>query len=77
MTRKHILELAHLNQIPAVVRNVKLEELVQADEIFVTSSIKLILPVQSVEADRTRRYKTGPLTKRLQKLLWERISKDV
>ena len=76
MTRKHILELAQLNRIPAVVRNVKLEELVQADEIFVTSSIKLILPVQSVETDRTYRYKTGPLTKRLQKLLRERISKD-
>ncbi|UCD95273.1 MAG: hypothetical protein JSU69_04280, partial [Candidatus Zixiibacteriota bacterium] len=59
------------------VCNVKLKELVKADEIFITSSIKLILPVQSVTSDRIYRYKTGPLTKRLQKLLRERITEDI
>jgi branched-subunit amino acid aminotransferase/4-amino-4-deoxychorismate lyase len=75
MTRKHILQLARRNRIAASVRNVRLKELVQADEIFITSSIKLIRPVQSVTTDRLYRYEIGPLTRRLQQLLWDEITK--
>jgi branched-chain amino acid aminotransferase len=74
MTRKHILEVASKNNISNKVKNVRLKDLVKADEIFITSSIKLILPVSAVTAkQKTFKYRTGLLTRRLQELLWKRI----
>lgn len=74
LTRRHILQLAHNNNIPAYEKNVKLKDILMADEIFVTSSIKLIIPVVSIKADRNYRYRIGPLTKHLKQLLWDHIT---
>ena len=77
MTRRHIIELASAHDIAVKIKNVKLDDLLASDEIFVTSSIKLILPVISIDTDRRHKYKVGPLTRRLQKLLWEHIENTV
>ena len=77
MTRRHIIELASAHDIPVKVKNIKLDQLIASDEIFVTSSIKLILPVISIDTDRRHKYKVGILTKRLRKLLWEQIESTV
>jgi len=77
MTRRHIIELASAHDIPVKVKNIKLDQLIASDEIFVTSSIKLILPVISIDTDRLHKYKVGILTKRLRKLLWEQIESTV
>jgi len=76
MTRRHIIELARANDIPVKIRNIKLGELLKSDEVFVTSSIKLILPVVSIDTDKRHKYKHGPVTKRLRKLLWEYIEQN-
>lgn len=73
MVRKHILKLAEKNGISAKIKDTNLANFLKADEIFVTSSIKLIVPVSAVTTERVYKYKTGPITKRLKKILWEHI----
>jgi len=74
MVRKHLLEIARHNGIKSEVCNVKLKNLLKAEEIFVTSSIKLIIPVVSiVDAEKKYKFKIGPTTKRLKKILWDNI----
>jgi branched-chain amino acid aminotransferase len=73
MTRRHILTLAKENGIPACERNIRLGDFLKADEIFITSSLKLILPVTAVKADKIFRFKVGKVTIRLQELLKELI----
>lgn len=74
MTRKHIIELAKTEKIPVKIKNIKLADFLKSDEIFVTSSLKLILPVISITADRKFTYKAGRITKKLKTRLWEFIS---
>ncbi|HHI03178.1 MAG TPA: hypothetical protein ENL22_06625 [candidate division Zixibacteria bacterium] len=76
MTRKHIIDLAKKNDIPARIKNIKLDELLKSDEIFVTSSLKLILPVISIDTDKRHEYRSGPLTKRLKSLLIRYIQQN-
>ena len=76
MTRKHIIDLAKKNDIPARIKNIKLDELLKSDEIFVTSSLKLILPVISIDTDKRYEYRSGPLTKRLKSLLIRYIQQN-
>ena len=76
MTRKHIIELANESEIPIRVKNIKLNELLKSDEIFVTSSLKLLLPVISIDTDRRYKYKSGSLTKRLKNLLIKYIQQS-
>ena len=73
MTRKHIIELAKAEHIPVKIKNIKLADLLKSDEIFVTSSLKLILPVISITADRKYSYKAGKITGKLRNHLWEYI----
>ena len=73
MTRKHIIELAKENDINFVEKNIKLGNLIKSDEIFIASSLKLIVPVASITTKETHRYKTGPVTKKLKRLLWKHV----
>jgi branched-subunit amino acid aminotransferase/4-amino-4-deoxychorismate lyase len=75
MTRKHILELAERHGIPVTERDIGLGGLIRADEIFVTSSLKIILPVALITTSQTYRYKYGPVTKKLRSLLLDYILK--
>lgn len=75
--RKHIIEIAKSNNIPIVEKRARLSTLLKADEIFVSSSLKLIIPVMSISTDTTHRYKTGMLTKKLKNLLLDYINSGV
>ena len=74
MIRKHTIEIAKLHNIPIVEKRARLNTLLKADEIFVSSSLKLIIPVTYISTDKTYRYKIGPLSKRISKLLFEYIN---
>ena len=74
MVRKHIIEIAKSNDIPIIEKISGLSTLLKADEIFVSSSLKLIIPVKSITADKVYRYKTGVLTNKLRSLLLEYIN---
>ncbi len=69
MTRRNIIELAAENDIPVAEKFSKFNSLVDADEIFVSSSLKLIIPVISITANNTYSYKIGRVTNKLQALL--------
>lgn len=74
MIRKHIIAIAKSNNIPIVEKRSRLRTLLKADEIFVSSSLKLIIPVISITTDKTYRYKSGRLTRKLGNLLLEYIN---
>ncbi|PKK83787.1 MAG: hypothetical protein CVT49_06520 [candidate division Zixibacteria bacterium HGW-Zixibacteria-1] len=74
MTRKHIIELAKTDKIPIKIKDIKLADFLKSDEIFVTSSLKLILPVISITADKKFTYKAGLITNKMKARLWEFIS---
>ena len=73
MSRKHIISLARKHKIPAFEKNINLNNLLKADEIFITSSLKLILPVTKIQSRRMYRFPIGALTTRLQILFRELI----
>jgi len=73
MTRKHIIELAKTNGTPVGEKNIRLKNLLKSDEIFVASSLKLIIPVTTIADRKTYRYSPGHVSKTMQRLLCQRI----
>ena len=67
ITRWRLLQIAAAAQIPAAEVELRPSDLVGADEVFLTSSIRGVLPVSRVD-DRV--IAVGPVTKRLH-LLYE------
>lgn len=58
ITRKHILEIA--DQV--VIRPITLEEVWSADEAFISSTTKVLLPVTQVDDRQVGNGKVGPVT---------------
>ncbi len=61
--RKEILRLAKANRIPYRESSLTPQDLIHADEIFTTSSFKLVWPVIQVKLDRDYFFQPGPLSK--------------
>ena len=66
ITRQPVLELAD-GVVPLEFRELKLEELLSADEVFITSSSKEILPIKMIDDRQIGDGKVGEGTKSLQK----------
>ncbi len=60
--RELVIEYANVNNLQIVVKNVSLEELQNADEIFITNSIMGLWPVN---AFNDRKYHVGPMSKKI------------
>lgn len=58
ITRKRVLELAN----GAVIRPISFRELLEADEVFMTSTTKKILPVTRIDNDAIADGKPGPIS---------------
>jgi D-alanine transaminase len=65
ITRDLILELAEKNSIPYTERSIQEEELETADEIWLTSSTKEIMPVISLNENPVANGKPGELFKQM------------
>lgn len=65
ITRDLIVELAHENKIPCVERKISLEELQNAEEVWLTSSTREILPVIELDGRKVRDGKPGSLWARM------------
>lgn len=65
ITRDLILELAAANNIPHQEKNISLAELQSADEIWLTSSTKEILPVTRLDNKPVASGKPGPLFRQM------------
>lgn len=66
ITRKAILSIAKKNKIPAEEKNFSLNDLVDADEVFITSSGKVrVIPIIQVDSRKIADGNAGPVTKLL------------
>jgi branched-chain amino acid aminotransferase len=74
--RKTVGEIAKSQSIQLVEKDLTIQELLAADEVFLTNVIMLILPVVAVEAHTVGDGKVGPTTKRLTESVKEVISKE-
>jgi len=64
VTRALVLDLATKKKIPFVEKNITPEEFKQAEECFLTSTTKAILPVRSIDSARLSPV-PGPVTRQL------------
>ena len=68
IARKTVCGIAQENSIKLIEKELDIEELLVADEIFLTNVIMKIMPVTGVEKHTVGDGKVGPVVKKLQKL---------
>lgn len=73
ITRGAVLELAEAEGINTEVRNVTLAELLTADEVFITSSFRDILPIVKVDETTIAQGIPGPVTKQMMRIFSEEL----
>jgi len=74
ITRQEIISICIENKIPIIEKKIKISELFDADEIFITNSIAEILPVKSIESYTPLKETPGPLTKKIAYLYKNKIN---
>ena len=65
ITRRQIFRIAKQDEIPLKEKILLPKDLVEADEIFITSSLKEVMPVALVDDKKPRLLAPGPLTQKL------------
>lgn len=65
ITRKHLLKIAE-DILPVNIEPITTQQLIQSDEIFLTGTLKEVLPIVKVDGQRIGRGKAGPITSKLQ-----------
>jgi len=75
ITRDLVLEIAHANDIPAEECSISPEDLTEADEIWISSSTKEILPVTELDDHDVGDGKPGPIWARMISLYQEHKAK--
>jgi branched-subunit amino acid aminotransferase/4-amino-4-deoxychorismate lyase len=73
IARKTVLELAQQEKILSEERPLDINDLLAAEEVFLTNVVMTILPVVAVEAHTVGEGKPGPLTKHLTEKYEERL----
>lgn len=73
ITRTLLLEQANLAGIPYVEQPFTKDELLESDEVFITSTTKEIVPVIEIDRRDVGQGKPGPITRQLQNLFEELI----
>lgn len=74
ITRETILDLCRRNDIPSEVRDVSLEEVYEAEEMFCTGTMGELAAVTSVDGRAIGSGKVGPVTTRLTGLFRDEVS---
>jgi branched-chain amino acid aminotransferase len=70
ITRRTVIEMGQMLNIPVETRNVSAEEVRQADEVFITSTAGGIMAVTKVDSHPVGDGKPGPFTAQLHKQYW-------
>lgn len=68
ITRKETIELAKKDMITIYEQTISKKELFAADEIFITASLKKIMPVIEIDGKKIGDAKPGSITKKLMEL---------
>lgn len=77
IARKNILKLAGKNSMKIEEKELTIDDLLGADEIFITNVIMQVLPVIGVEAHNVGNAKPGAVTKKIAALYTEHFNKEV
>jgi D-alanine transaminase len=67
ITRQIVLKIAEQLQFPIAEETFTVEDLLLADEVFITSTTMEITPVINLKGQKEQTYKIGPVTSELQK----------
>ena len=65
ITRDLVIELAHVNEIKCTERNITLDEIKSCDEVWVTSSLREILPVTVLDEKPVGSGVPGPIWEKM------------
>ena len=76
ITRDLLIELLRANKVPLQERRLTLTELRSAEEIWLTSSTREVLPVTRLDGEPVGSRKPGPLWKKAYALFQERKRRD-
>lgn len=74
-TQQLVLQIAKDLGIKIKIKKFKLKQILKADEIFITSTLKFILPINKIDKKVINNGKIGPITKMLQKEFYLKIEK--
>jgi len=75
IARKTVCELARANEIGLVEKDLSIDGLLGADEVFITNVIMQVMPVVGVEGHAVGDGKPGSVTKRIQDYYDESVGK--
>jgi branched-chain amino acid aminotransferase len=73
ITRELVFEICAREQIPAVERVMQMEDLHAAEEVFITSSVRELMPVSRIGSHVVGAGKPGPMYRKLHRLFAEVI----
>jgi len=76
VARKTVCQLALKNSIKLVEKDLYIDDVLSADEIFLTNIIMQVMPISRVEKHTVGDGKPGPMTKSLQKYFDEFIKSE-
>lgn len=74
ITRAYVLEAAHAQGIEVELGKVRPKHLRDADEVFISSSIRELLPVVFIDGRPVGDGRPGPVTRRLHRAFRERVA---
>jgi branched-chain amino acid aminotransferase len=77
IARKTVLKLAGENSIKCEEKDLSIDDLLGADEVFITNVIMQVVPVVAIEAHNVGNSKPGPMTKRLMELYTTFFNKSI
>ncbi|OQA00633.1 MAG: Branched-chain-amino-acid aminotransferase [Planctomycetes bacterium ADurb.Bin401] len=77
IARKTVLKLAAENSIKLEEKDLTIDDLLKADEVFITNVIMQVLPVTAIEAHDVGDSKPGKMTKKIMMLYSEYFNKMV
>lgn len=77
ITRKVVLELASTSSIPVRLRALTIDDLLSADECFLTNCVMQVMPVCRIERKAIGQDRPGDLTQKLAMLYRSAVDRDV
>lgn len=75
VTQKNVM-LAVRNTFPLDIVNIKLQDVLDADELFITSTTKRVLPITRVDEHSIGTGRPGEITKEVSRLFEEQVKKQ-
>lgn len=76
ITRTLLLDLARAHGIPVREMRLRAAELLEADEVFLSGTLRCVMPVRQIDGTVIGGGRPGPLTLRLHRLLEQRMKEN-